>query len=131
MSSQGILPMEERVQVIRDFPQPTTQRQLHKFLGLINFYHRFIPDVACILQPLYCLLSPAKDSKKISWNKQATQAFTAAKEALSDASLLAHPAGSTVTNIMTDASDVTVGAVLQQLQHNEWHPIAYFSTQYR
>ena len=70
MSSQGILPMEERVQVIRDFPQPTTQRQLHKFLGLINFYHRFIPDVACILQPLYCLLSPAKDSKKISCNKQ-------------------------------------------------------------
>ena len=50
-----------------------------------------------------------------------------AKEALADASLLAHPASSTATNIMTDASDVAVGAVLQQLQHNEWRPIAYFS----
>jgi len=39
----GICPLEEKVQTIRNFPQPNTQRKLREFLGLVNFYHRFLP----------------------------------------------------------------------------------------
>jgi hypothetical protein len=62
-NSQGIRPLEEKVQVIREFPHPTTHRKLREFLGLVNFYHRYIPDCADILHPLNDLLS-AKDSTK-------------------------------------------------------------------
>ena len=57
VDSSGIHPLEEKVQVIRDFPRPTTPRQLRTFLGLVNFYHRFIPKAAQILHPLNTLLS--------------------------------------------------------------------------
>ena len=48
---------------------------------------------------------------------------------LAQATLLVHPKPDAPTNIVTDASDVAVGAVLQQLINCEWHPIAYFSKQ--
>ena len=55
VDQHGIRPMDGKVQVIRDFPLPTTQRKLKQFLGLINFYHRFLPSCAQILQPLHDL----------------------------------------------------------------------------
>ena len=57
LDASGIRPLEERVQVIRDFPLPTTQRKLREFLGLINFYRRFIPHCAAILQSLNDMLN--------------------------------------------------------------------------
>lgn len=48
------------------------------------------------------------------WNDQALAAFTAVKEALANATLLSHPKADAPTSIMTDASDVAMGAVLQQ-----------------
>ena len=128
VDQNGIRPLDHKVQVVRDFPQPTTQRKLREFLGLINFYHRFIPRCADILHPLNELLSTSKGSKKsIIWNDEATAAFSNIKEALAKASLLAHPKPEAPTSIITDASDIAVGAVLQQYIGNSWCPIAYFS----
>lgn len=57
VNSSGIYPLEDRVAVIRNFPCPTTYRKLREFLGLVNFYHRFVPHCAALLQPLHDLLS--------------------------------------------------------------------------
>ena len=128
VNSQGIQPLPEKVQVIQDFPQPQTQRKLHEFLSLVNFYHRFIPHGAELLQPLHALLTSVKDSKRnIQWNNNAMTAFTTVKESLAQAALLFHPKLDAATNIITDASDVAVGAVLQQYINEQWHPIAIFS----
>ena len=128
VNAQGIHPLEDKVQVIRDFPQPTSQRKLREFLGLVNFYRRFLPDCARVLQPLTQLLSNCKSStKSIAWGDDAAMAFSTIKEMLAQATLLAHPKPEAPTNIMTDASDTAVGAVLQQHINGEWHPIAYFS----
>ena len=115
--------------VIRQFPQPTTQRKLRQFLGLINFYHRFIPDCAKILQPLNVLLAvPSKgEDKHVIWTEQAVSAFNQVMVALAKATLLFHPRPDAPTCLITDASDVAVGAVLQQLIGAVWSPIAYFS----
>ena len=132
VSSQGICPLEEKVQTIRDFPQPATQRKLREFLGLVNFYHRFLPHCAETLQPLNGLLSAAKDSTRaVAWNDAATAAFITIKEALANVALLSHPKPDAPTCIMTDASEVAVGAVLQQRIGDEWHPISFFSTKLR
>ena len=57
VDKHGVHPLEEKVDIIRQFPQPTSQQQLCRFLGLVNFYHRFVPGCAHILQPLHCLLT--------------------------------------------------------------------------
>ena len=49
----GLRPLEHKVTTIREFPQPTTIVSLQRFLGMFNFYRRFVPDAARILAPLY------------------------------------------------------------------------------
>ncbi len=71
---------------------------------MVNFYHRFLPHCAELMQPLHILLSTPKDkTKKLSWNVQALSAF----------SMLSYPKTEAPTCLMTDASDSAVGAVLQ------------------
>ena len=128
LNSQGVRPLEDKVAAIREFPQPATQRKLREFLGLVNFYHRFIPHCAHMLQPLNNLLSRPNSAKQaLQWDDQSTQAFTDTKQAIADASLLVHPHPDAATHIMVDASDTAVGAVLQQEINHQWQPIAFFS----
>ena len=66
----GIRPLERKVEAIHDFPAPTTQRKLRGFLGLVNFYRRFVPHCAMLLQPLNSLLTGSKNSSKtLDWNE--------------------------------------------------------------
>ena len=128
VSSHGIQPLEEKVTSIRDLPRPTTMCKLREFLGLINFHHRFIPNCAAILEPLNRMLSlTGSDARHLPWDDRAITAFTAIKEALARATLLAHPKPHAPTRIMTDASDRAVGAILQQQIEDSWQPIAFFS----
>lgn len=76
VDSAGIHPLRRKVQAIFDFPQPTSRRQLRTFLGLINFYHQFIPNSAQILQPLNALLSGINEQgTTLSWDDNANTAF--------------------------------------------------------
>ena len=124
----GVHPLPEKVQAIRDFPRPTTQRKLREFLGLINFYRRFLPGCARILQPLHSMLAgPKNQAKTLTWEEETSTAFNNSKEMLAKATLLHHPKPEALTTITTDASDTAVGAVLQQHIDGAWCPIAYFS----
>lgn len=123
VSSKGIKPLEEKVEAIRSFPRP---RKLREFLGLINFYNRFLPQGAAILQPLNELLSPVNENKELTWTDTSVTAFNTAKQALADATILSHPSPTAPTNIVTDASNTAVGGVLQQFIDN-WRPLAYLS----
>ena len=124
----GIRPLEEKVDAVRQFPQPTSLKKLRQFLGLVNFYHCFIPGCARILQPLNAMLTgPSKGDRCLVWTPDAEAAFIAIKEALADATLLVHLQADAPTCLITDASDVAVGAVLQQKINSVWSPIAFFS----
>ena len=128
IDEQGITPLPEKVQAIQDFPQPQSQRHLRQFIGLVNFYHRFLPHCAQLMQPLHALLSKGKSkSQSLSWTDSALAAFNSTKEALANASLLSYPQSDAPTCLMTDASDTAVGAVLQQNIDDTWRPISFFS----
>ena len=130
VSSAGIAPLDSNVDAIQRYPQPTTTSQLRRFLGLVNFYHRFIPHCADILQPLHTLLSahPIRPkSAPLTWTTDAEQAFSAIKSALSEASLLCHPHPAAEVCLMTDASLTGVGGALQQRVDGVWQPLAFFS----
>ena len=128
ITKHGITPLPEKVQAVQNFPQPQSPWQLRQFIGLVNFYHRFLPHCAELMQPLHTLLSSARsNSKTLTWNDVALAAFTATKDALANASSLSYPKGDAPTCLMTDASDTAVGAVLQQHIHGTWYPISFFS----
>ena len=128
VSGTGIQPTNEKVQAVRDYPQPTTQKALRQFLGLINFYHRFLPNAATVLSPLHGLLSHEKPkTAPIEWTETAITAFEQAKSLLADAGTLIHPVPDAVTSVAVDASNSAVGAVLQQFVNGEWRPLAFFS----
>ena len=115
VNNQGVTPPPKQVQVIRGFPQPISLRQLREFLGLVNFYYRFIPRCADILIPLNALLkSTPTNSRSLQWTDKATSAFVDIKNALATATLLVHPKPDVPISIMTDESDIAIGAVLQQ-----------------
>ena len=95
---------------------------------MLNFYRRFIPHCAATLQPLHDLLKHTnRPSDTLVWTDAATTAFADTKNALANASLLVHPTPDAPTCIMTDASDLAIGAVLQQYVDEKWCPIAFFS----
>lgn len=129
VTSQGITPTQEKVTAIRKFPKPATEKQLRKFLGMFNFYRRFVPKCAQLLKPLHALITPnrASRSTKIKWTPPTNEAFEACKEALASATLLNHPLPEAPLNIAVDASDTAIGAVLQQRQGKQWQPLAFFS----
>ncbi|BHF80779.1 hypothetical protein SprV_0702390700 [Sparganum proliferum] len=57
VDAQGLRPLFSKVEAIRDFPPPTSKRQLQRFLGMVNFYRRFLPNCADLMLPLTNLLS--------------------------------------------------------------------------
>ena len=128
IDQHGITPLPEKVKVVRDFPQPQSQRQLRQFIRLVNFYHRFLPHCADLMRPLHALLtSSTPKSQTLLWTATALATFTATMEALANASLLAYPTTDAPTCLMTDASDTAVGAVWQQYVDGVCHPISFFS----
>ncbi len=106
---------------------------LQEFVGMINFYHRFIPNVATFLMPLYELLKGKPGPKMlIQWTPKLEQCFEEAKECLAKATLLVHPKPNAVISVTTDASDVAVGAVAQQWDREKgWCPLGFFSRKLR
>lgn len=128
ISRQGTKPLESKVQAIKDFPLPSTAKQLRRFLGMINFYRRFIPEAAKIQSPLNSLLTGSvKASQPIVMNEDAIKAFEECKESLCRATLLAHPDSGAKLGLFTDASEEAIGGVLQQLKDGHWQPLAFFS----
>ena len=111
IDQHGIRPLEDKVHVIRNYPQPTTPKQLRQFLGLVNFYHRFIPSCAKILSALHSLLPSTKTKGDLQWTPDALSSFTI-RDALANVTLLFHPVLNAPTSLM---SDLAIGAVLQQL----------------
>ena len=92
----GIRPAEDNVKAIRDFPRPVTVRHLMEFNGMVNFYHRFVPNAAKLMSPLY-------DA-------------TSGMGALVQATRLCHFVLEAPLAISTiDASDFAVGGVLEQV----------------
>ena len=121
----GITPLRDKVDAIIRYPQPTTVKGLQEFVGMVNFYHRFIPGAARLMSPLYAALTGKP--KTLIWSEAMSKAFNSTKTALTEATLLSHPRQGAPLSLTTDASDQAIGAVLQQYVNNSWEPLAFFS----
>ena len=132
----GISPLPSAVDASVNFVKPEKQRALRRYLGMVNYYHRFIPQCAAKLTPLNNLLTAAneghtrlspKSNFDLKWDQNAESAFSESKQILANATLLVHPDHMAQINITCDASDVAVGGVLQQYLNGMWQPLSFFS----
>ena len=125
INGDGIQPVAAKVDAIKNAPEPNDVSQLRAFLGMLNYYHRFLPDVATVLEPLHQLL---RKGSKWQWLKDQQEAFEKAKELLQSVELLVHFDPSKELILATDASDYGVRAVLShKVEGGAEQPIGYMS----
>ena len=79
VSSAGVRPLPDKVRAVKQFQLPKTVKSLQRFLGMLNFYHRFLPNIAEVLRPLTDALAGAP--KQLFWTSQMTSSFEEAKKA--------------------------------------------------
>jgi len=128
VTASGIRPLEERVAAIRDFPRPENSKALQGYLGMINFYQRFILGAARLLKPLTDKLKGGSQ-RVIVWTEEMTKAFEACRTCLMRVAELVHPVECAELVISVDASDTHAGAALQQRsgQSGQLRPLGFFS----
>lgn len=111
ITTRGISTDPDKVKAIREFPAPMKLKQLRAFLGLCNFYRRFIPGYSVHIQPLCSLLKKEKEWK---WGEEEIKAFEKVKELFIRTIQLHHPDVSKPYYLQTDASGVGLAGVLYQ-----------------
>lgn len=124
VSGRGIEVDKAKVDVIAQLPYPTNQKEIRGFLGHAGFYRRFIKDFAKIARPLTRLL---QNDLEFEFDDECKWAFQALKDNLVSAPVIRGPDWSIPFEIMCDASDQAVGAVLGQRIGEESHVIYYAS----
>ena len=67
INKNGASPLPSKVEAIKQFPHPCSVKGLQEFLGMVNFYHRFIPSAAKIMKPLYSAVSNSERDKTLTW----------------------------------------------------------------
>lgn len=132
IDSKGAKPLPEKVKAIVEYKKPDTIADLRRFLGVVNFYRRFVKNAASIQAPLNKFLEGAKkrDKRPIAWTIETERAFEACKNSLADAVLLVHPRDNAPLLLTTDASDLACGAVLQQETNGVWEPLGFYSKKF-
>ena len=122
ITSEGIKKSPEKVEAIQQAKRPKNIVELRQFLGLINHYHRFIPDASTILKPLNEL-----KEHSYKWNKKCEEAFIKIKEILASEKVLVTYDPKLPLILETDASPVGISAILSHSFPDGDRPIAYAS----
>jgi len=125
LSAHGCAPLVKHTAAISDFPVPADKPALQRFLGMVNFYRKFLRGAARALAPLTDALKGS--GKSLSWTPVLDAAFRHAKDLLIKVPELSHPRPSAPISLAVDASDSHVGAVLQQRIDDAWVPLSFFS----
>ena len=124
LDKNGLHPLPEKIRAIKEAPKPRNVHELKSFLGLINYYSKFVRNFSTMLSPLYALLS-----KNVLWHWGAKEqaAFQNAKDAMSSDRILIHFDPQKPIVLICDASPVGIGAVLSHVVDGIERPIAYAS----
>lgn len=109
ISSDGLQPNEDKTAAILSAPVPLNVSQLRSFLGAVNYYRKFLPNVSTVLSPLYRLL---EHKAHWHWGKKEQKSFEEVKRLLGSPCLLTHYDPDKPLLLAADASHYGIGAVL-------------------
>jgi len=127
----------DKTEVVKNWPKPSTLKDLRSFLGFASYYHRFVPHFAQRTKPLNELVSKLYEGGKHgrqrkkpvenNWNQECEKAFDSLKQVLTSPPVLAYPIYTKPFIVEVDASNDGLGADLSQEQDGHVRPIAYAS----
>ncbi|GJY43211.1 reverse transcriptase domain-containing protein [Tanacetum coccineum] len=124
VQESGIEVDRAKIDVIAKLPHPTTVKGIRSFLGHAGFYRRFIQNFSKIARPMTHLL---EKETPFYFSKECIEAFNTLKENLTEAPILIAPDWNEPFELMCDASDFALGAVLGQRHEKHFRPIHYAS----
>ena len=126
ISGQGITPDIERFKAIQLASKPTTFKELQSFMGFSQYYSRFVPSFSDLAKPLFDLLTICNqqgNDKAFTWTEQTDAAYNALINAIiSNPTLKSFDIGQP-SELYVDASEIALGAVLEQ----SGHPVLFIS----
>ncbi|GJZ28077.1 reverse transcriptase domain-containing protein [Tanacetum coccineum] len=124
ISKSGIEVDRAKVEVIAKLPHPTSVKGVRSFLGHAGFYRRFIQDFSKIARPMTHLL---EKETPFFFSEECIDSFNTLKRKLTEAPILIAPDWDLPFELMCDASDFAIGAVLGQRKNKHFQPIHYAS----
>jgi hypothetical protein len=119
ITRDGIKPQPEKIQGILNMTPPKTQKDVRRFVGMINFYRDLYPKRAETLSPLTDLCG---HKRKFTWEAQHEQAFQKMKDIIAQDIMLTYPQFDKPFHIYTDASELQIGSVIMQ----DSKPLGFF-----
>ena len=123
VSKGGVTPDPGKITAVTEFPTPKRQKDVRSFLGLTNYYRKFVKDYAKIADPLNQLL---KKDEPFNWTDQCQNAFDVLKTALTTAPILAYPNFHKQFILSTDASNTAISFILSQLDNENRERVIYY-----
>jgi hypothetical protein len=125
IDKDGLYKSSEKTNAVKDAPKPENVSQLRSFLGLVNYYHRFLPNLATAVEPLKELL---QNNRKWNWTPKCEESFVKVKELIMSEQVLCHYNSTLPVRLATDASPYGIGVVLSHVFENGVErPIAFAS----
>lgn len=121
-----IKPDQSKVEAIRNFPRPVNKKDLRSFLGLLNFYRKFLPRLAELISPLTDLLGKSYPDI-IEWTETLCDVYDVSINVLSDDVALNIPVRDVPFVLQTDASGLGISGVLGQVIDDSFKPISFIS----
>ena len=122
VSADGVRPNPAKITAVKDFPVPKSVKDLRAFLGLCNYYRRFVKGCAQIASPLNKLTGK---HATFSWSSECQTAFETLKQALISAPILSYPDFRLPFHLFVDASQTGIGLTLGQIIDGAERVIAY------
>ena len=124
LSADGLKPDPKKQEAIFKMDRPTSKKDVQRFLGMINYLGRFIPDLSTKTAPLRVLLD---EKNEFVWSTEQENAWKDLKQIIVEEPVLQYYDPNKRVKISSDASKSGLGAVLLQETDGEWKPVAYAS----
>ena len=121
----GLHQNTDKVKAITEARRPTNVSQVKSFTGMVNYYHKFLPNIASVFFPLHEL---TQKGKKFHWSEGCQKAFDKAKQLVASNKLLTHYGPELPVVVQADASQYGLGAVMSHIMPNGLEkPILFLS----